>query len=672
MNNDRIEVNNLPTLGNTFGSNFLYKHAGRIMQYPDFAIIELVANCWDAGATSINIHWPKNEQDDLVVEDNGIGMTEEEFHLCWKALGYERLKYQGREVLIPGVNRKRVVFGKNGVGRHAMFCFADEYRVETCSRENSELITATVKLSKSENSLTAFDADVIDRKKSSDFFGTKICAKATRNFQNFDSQQIAQLIGSRFIADPEFEIIVDNNKVTFENLDSISEKISVDREDIVIKRIDTQTVGRTTKQSGIAWWVNKRLVGESSWSGYENSILDGRTTEAKRYTYIIEADFLDGYVLEDWSGFSPNDEVKEVQKIAYSAINDDMSFLTKDQRTQMAKDALSVNRKNVRRLPTFSKEQIAIFTRNVVEKCPRMKQSDLNSIVEILVNLEKTRTGYSLLEKLAKCSPEHLEDLETILTQWTVDDAKKVLDELRFRLELIRDLGKLVEASTTNELYQLQPLFQKGLWIFGPEFESVEYSSNRTLLTSIKKMLDKKFKDVDLINNRRRADFIVIPDNSSLSLYARNSYDSETREVNGLASIVIIELKRGGFEITKNEKRQAEDYAKELMDSGRVSDSTEIICFVLGSRIRKNEHNVKKEGNISIYPRTYQTILSQAHARTFNLYQKLADIDKEPDISSPDSSNENEIESLLEQSGNLSSSSIFPENMRWDMDIRED
>ena len=78
MNNDRIEVNNLPILGNTFPSNFLYKHAGRIMQYPDFAIIELVANCWDAGATSINIHWPKNEQDDLVVEDNGIGIPKKD------------------------------------------------------------------------------------------------------------------------------------------------------------------------------------------------------------------------------------------------------------------------------------------------------------------------------------------------------------------------------------------------------------------------------------------------------------------------------------------------------------------------------------------------------------------------------------------------------------------
>jgi hypothetical protein len=64
--------------------------------------------------------------------------------------------------------------------------------------------------------------------------------------------------------------------------------------------------------------------------------------------------------------------------------------------------------------------------------------------------------------------------------------------------------------------------------------------------------------------------------------------------------------------------------------------------------------------------------LSQAHARTFNLYQKLTDIDNEPDISSPDSSNENEIEPLLEQSGNLSSSSIFPEEMLWDMDRRED
>ena len=49
-----------------------------------------------------------------------------------------------------------------------------------------------------------------------------------------------------------------------------------------------------------------RAVGECKWSrsDYER-ILDGRTSEAKRFTFIVQADYLnqDNAVLEDWSGF---------------------------------------------------------------------------------------------------------------------------------------------------------------------------------------------------------------------------------------------------------------------------------------------------------------------------------------------------------------------------------
>jgi hypothetical protein len=34
----------------TFGESFLNHHAGKIITDPYYAIVELVANCWDAGA----------------------------------------------------------------------------------------------------------------------------------------------------------------------------------------------------------------------------------------------------------------------------------------------------------------------------------------------------------------------------------------------------------------------------------------------------------------------------------------------------------------------------------------------------------------------------------------------------------------------------------------------
>ncbi|PZU94191.1 MAG: hypothetical protein DCE90_15085 [Pseudanabaena sp.] len=663
----------------TFSSNFLYKHAGRIIQRSDFAIIELVANCWDAGARNVKIQYPSHEDDLLVIEDDGIGMTEDEFKFRWNDINYERLKHQGREVVVSGdTQRKRTVFGKNGVGRHAVFCFTDEYYIETSNRNSPSLTKAIVTISKTDTSRSPFNIEIVSRSKDTTWHGTKIYGKVSRGFTDYNTEKIIDLISLKFIADPEFQITVNGRKVAFENLDSISERILVEDEeftrDLSISRIDTQTVGRTTQQTGIAWWVNKRLVGKASWDGYEHSILDGRRASAKRYSYIVQANFLENFIQQDWSDFTDDQQVDKAKKVAYSAIEKDLSMLTKDEKKEKVKAALSANSGNVRKLPPMSKIQIVNFAEQVSDKCPSVKQGDLNSLIEILANLEKTRTGYSLLEKLAKCSIDDLSDLDDILGKWSVYDAKQVLDELRFRLLLIGELEKLVEVKTTDELHQLQPLFQKGLWMFGPKFESVEFTSNRSLLNVIKNLLDKKYQNVGLVSEpRRRPDFVVIPsqesiEGSSISLYCRDAYDSDNdNEVQGLEEIIIIELKRGGFEISKKEKRQAEDYAKELLDSGKVNDSTKIICYVLGSKIRKNEHHSSIEGNITVYPETYQTVLSKAHARTFRLYKKLQSFE-ENDHSLADE-NSTDAEKLLRDSNNLSENSLLTEEMQWHTDL---
>jgi len=59
-----------------------------IIQRSDFAIIELVANCWDAGARNVKIQYPSHEDDLLVIEDDGIGMTEDEFKFRWNDINY--------------------------------------------------------------------------------------------------------------------------------------------------------------------------------------------------------------------------------------------------------------------------------------------------------------------------------------------------------------------------------------------------------------------------------------------------------------------------------------------------------------------------------------------------------------------------------------------------------
>jgi hypothetical protein len=257
-----------------------------------------------------------------------------------------------------------------------------------------------------------------------------------------------------------------------------------------------------------------------------------------------------------------------------------------------------------------------------------MQQRDLGNAVKVLANLEEVRSGYTLLEKLSVLSSNDLEQLEKILHEWSINDAVKVLDELRYRLALIKKLNSLIENHTSDELHDLQPLFERGLWIFGPEFESISFTSNRSLSTVVKKF----FGEANLEHPKKRPDFVMLPE-SSIGVYACDDF-GENHEISGFKSIVIIELKRGGFKITNEEKNQAAKYARELRRSGKVNKDTKIICYVLGTFIDPFDEDTATDGETSIYPRTYNTILRQAQARTFNLLRKIESVqeaEKNPD-----------------------------------------
>jgi hypothetical protein len=607
----------------TYGDDFLTKHAGKIITDPNFAIVELVANAWDAGANHVKITWATQDAGGIRVEDDGIGMTEDEFKQRWLRLNYNRLESQGKFAEFPPgqPNSRRTVFGRNGVGRHAMFCFWDEYFVETCKA--GKYIKASIKRSSGETPYQISIQKRGARKKS----GTVIYVPQSNLSSSLISDELSakkvgDLIGSRFIADPSFHISINDESIEFDNLKDLSIELSAvtnDGQEVQIRRFDSERIGRTVKQNGIAWWVNNRLVGHPNWQGYEGSILDGRHNIAKRYVYIVNADCLVESVKPDWSGFYASSLVNQFQASVLGMIEKDLLELTAGLRKERRKAIISANRDNLRRLPSISKKQILDFADEVQLTCPTISMRDLSNVVSTLTKLESARTGYLLMDKLARLDYQDLDGLYSLLEEWSVRDAQKVLGELQFRLKLIDRLEKLVDAKTTDELHELQPLFERGLWMFGPRFESIDFSSNRTLATIVKNF----FGDAVLTIPKHRPDFVIIPD-TSLGIYSCDAFGTDN-EVSGLASVIIVELKRGGFPISYKEKDQALKYARELKRTGKVTKETEITCYVLGSSVDPDAEETSTEGKITVYPRTYSSVLRQANARTFHLLKHLQD-----------------------------------------------
>jgi len=120
----------------TFEEDYLSRTYSKITNRPGLAFTELVANAWDSGAESIKIVIPKPSgvvETYLSIEDDGVGMTEQEFYDRWMKLAYNRIKHQGEYADMPPERsaQKRRAYGRNGIGRHSMLCFANKYTVET-------------------------------------------------------------------------------------------------------------------------------------------------------------------------------------------------------------------------------------------------------------------------------------------------------------------------------------------------------------------------------------------------------------------------------------------------------------------------------------------------------------------------------------------------------------
>jgi hypothetical protein len=91
---------------------------------------------------------------------------------------------------------------------------------------------------------------------------------------------VCELIGFKFAVDPSFVVTVNNRTVKLLSLVRLStEQVQVEGYgSATVYRLDPLREERTTRLKGIAWWVNRRMVGEPSWEGLDGpgQYLDGR------------------------------------------------------------------------------------------------------------------------------------------------------------------------------------------------------------------------------------------------------------------------------------------------------------------------------------------------------------------------------------------------------------
>lgn len=558
-----------------------------------------------------------------MVADDGHGMTARQFKGRWMTLGYNRVKHQGAQVEFPEERKewRRRAYGRNGVGRHGLLCFADRYEVETW-RDGKGFRFVVSTHSKD----LPF---VIESESEFDHggHGTRLQVVVERHLP--DADRIREILAARFLHDPQFTVRVNGHSISLPEHSGLIERCELKINDALTVEafvVDSTKTAASTLYQGIAFWVNNRLVGTPSWVVGNTAILDGRSRFAKRYAIVVRggAEWIPE-LEQDWIRFKVTDPVRRLNDAVCQYAQEMFEKLSANFVEESSQEALVRNREQFKELSTLERIEVASFAQDLVKENPTINPDTLAVAVQAVIRLEQSRSGAALLEKLTRLDESDIEGLDRLLSQWTVRDALTVLDEIDHRLAVIAAIEKLSGEPNTDELHTLHPLVTQARWLFGPEFDSHEYASNVTLRTAAEKIFGSKPEATAFKNSRQRPD-LVIKSDATYSIVGTESFDGD--DLAKIQNVLIIELKKGRSAIGREEMNQADGYVQDFLGSGSIDGTPMFRAYVVGHEVKAKTSGEKeiKEGGVlraRILATTYGQLCRSAHQRLFKLKEKV-------------------------------------------------
>lgn len=608
-----------------FEEDYVLRSLGRIGYDPDMALTELVANTWDAGAAKVAVIIPEETGGLLSVEDDGHGMTQDQFRKRWMTLGYNRHRSQGANVQFPSERDDwvRMAFGRNGIGRHGLLCFSDHYTVETWTKGVLSTFVIGTRNQPSPFYIQSHETGTRSG------HGTRLLVEVERHRP--DPDRIRTVLSGRFLHDPQFLVSVNGQSVPLSEHEGLLEKRKIQVEPgfgVTAYVVDTTRTAKSTRYQGVAFWVSNRLVGLPSWTVGPMAVLDGRVRFAKRYAIVIEcgAEWL-SEIEPDWSKFKATERTDHLFEAANGYAQEMVEKLSAHLIEENSEDALYKNREDLRTLPRRSMLEVAQFTKTVVHDQPGIPPETLNKVVKAVIKIQKARSGSSFLDKLMQLDEHDIDGLDRLLGQWSVEDALTVLDEIDSRLSIIAAMEKLSGDAEADELHTLHPLVTQARWLFGPEFDSSEYASNNTLRTVASSLFKARKQNQSFANAAKRPDIVVLSD-ATLSIVGTESFDTAKDQLVMMRDVLLIELKKGCSEIGRKEMNQAAEYVDELVSSGGIQGSPFFHTFVVGHSVASNiptvnnrEYNGVQRGRVTAT--TYNQLAMTANRRLHGLKARI-------------------------------------------------
>ena len=596
------------------------------------AIAELIANSWDADATRVDVSIPLDTPitRELCVEvlDDGIGMSFEELNDSYLVVGLDR-RLTGRSRSPNG----RHVMGRKGIGKLAGFGIAKTMRIET----------------KKGGHLTVFEMD-FDEMASADQFiepykptvlhdgpddeliiphrtGTRVVLRdlEIRNAVNSDRFRLS--MSRRFsILSGQFEVAINDHELTRHEL---------------VTQFRFPPANLTAEHlpgfGTVKWWIGftEKPIPQEEARGVA-VMVRGKLAQAPFFfdqtggtqgqlglqymTGEVHADDIDdtedliatdrasirweherARVLLDWGKEKVRSCLQEWSRLRREMNEERIARRLRDRLPQLDR---------IRQFPnTHQRELMAAV--NSLASVETIDEERLREVVDFLLRAYENDHLLDLIRQINHADANSLEQLEQVIGEWDVLEAIAVAQLVRGRIAVIDKFKELIDQEA-RELPDMQDFIERHPWVLRPEWAPLE--RERSIERILREQILGRDADVGIPSSegRRRVDAICLA---------------------SPGMIVVVELKRPGRLVGREELRQLEDYVDSLrgwqVGTSSPAERSQVFGFLIYGRLRDDTgeliSRMARDGN---YVEPWNKLWSDAerlHREYFRVMRSRAD-----------------------------------------------
>lgn len=534
---------------------------------PVTALAELIWNAWDADALTVHVDIERNGIDAITrisITDDGDGMTAEQADEAFKWVGNSEKRLRRRTK-----RYSRLVHGRNGRGRFRAFALGNSAQWNSTTAGERVVVTGV-------NGTGFFDIESnhLDApgKSGTTVTLTDPTETATGGLGPAAMAELARHFAELLAVDNGFSVLIDGVP--------LDPSVLIAHQELVMLKVGS--TGELPQLRLVEWKPDTQGVKNKLMFCVDGSTLHetddlpavGKLRVSAYVTWPPLLNLAKDLDLANWD----HPQLQPLMDATKAAVSDFHRRRAKqrnrDRLQQFKQDGLYPYQGK----PNGAAEatERAVFDATVsaaADAIPKDKTQARMSLRLIKEALQASPSAlHQVLREVLSLTTEQLDDFALLLGHTTLPNIIHGSKVITDRLHALTDLQRVVHTGKgiANEVDDLHPAIAEHIWVFGDDYVLSAYDAGLTqVLHRHASVLDgqKRSRGTvrDLHGKTRRVDLLL----------SRSRHDGNS------ISQLVVELKRPGLEVTRDEVTQIEDYALTVADDPRFNTSSVRWLFVL-------------------------------------------------------------------------------------------